>query len=121
MLGKFPGGPVRIVDKVAAHFGEQVAIREGWHEDWKGKDAADELAKEARPRVGGMPDQWLAGGRRRRVKLAERCERVRPEVLRAHLKVPRVGRAACARAGRPAGTGIGPTFCKDGWSAAPAA
>ncbi len=49
------GEPSGRVDKVAAHLGERVAIQRGWHKDWHGNDAADELAKDARPHVGGMP------------------------------------------------------------------
>ncbi len=39
------------VHKVAAHKGEDQARREGWWQHWKGNNAADEVAKLARPRI----------------------------------------------------------------------
>ncbi len=45
----YQGGPVGRIDKVAAHFSEAVARADWWHEDWRGNDVADELAKDARP------------------------------------------------------------------------
>ncbi len=57
----FPGGLIGKVDKAAAHVGEQVAAREGWHKEWKGNDTADVLAEDARPHVGGCPiNGWRA-------------------------------------------------------------
>ncbi len=112
----FRAGPLAVVTRRAAHLGVYVTIQQGQHKDWQVNDAADELAKVARPHLGGTPEAWLASGRRRRATLSERRDKLRrPEILRAHLVAPHLGRATRLRARRLAVVGPRLFFLQGSW------
>ncbi len=55
-------GPLAVRARWRPTLGNNGATQQGWREDWQVNDTADELAKDARPHVGGMLEAWLAGG-----------------------------------------------------------